>query len=52
MGPILRAEVKDTIIVHFWNKANQTLTMHPHVRQKKKKKKSFKTQWYNTGCIL
>ncbi|CAO3700651.1 unnamed protein product [Rhizopus stolonifer] len=30
MGPILRAEVKDTIIVHFWNKANQTLTMHPH----------------------
>lgn len=31
MGPILKAEVGETIVVHFWNKATQPLTIHPHV---------------------
>lgn len=31
MGPILRAEVGDTIQIHFWNKATRNYTMHPHV---------------------
>ncbi|KAG1287468.1 hypothetical protein G6F65_001503 [Rhizopus arrhizus] len=30
MGPILKAEVGETIVVHFWNKATQPLTIHPH----------------------
>ncbi|CEG75964.1 hypothetical protein RMATCC62417_10927 [Rhizopus microsporus] len=30
MGPVLRAEVGDTIVVHFWNKATRPVTMHPH----------------------
>lgn len=31
MGPILRAEIGDTIQIHFWNKATHNYTMHPHV---------------------
>lgn len=31
MGPILRAEVGDTIRIHFWNKCSHNFTMHPHV---------------------
>lgn len=31
MGPILRAQVGDTIEIHFWNRAKQNFTMHPHV---------------------
>lgn len=34
MGPVLRAEVGDTIVVHFWNKATRPVTMHPHVSPK------------------
>ncbi|KAI8876307.1 Cupredoxin [Backusella circina FSU 941] len=30
MGPILRAEVGDTIHVHLWNRANYPFTLHPH----------------------
>ncbi|KAG2211915.1 hypothetical protein INT47_004602 [Mucor saturninus] len=30
MGPILRAQVGDTIQIHFWNRAKQNYTMHPH----------------------
>ncbi|MCF6198622.1 MAG: multicopper oxidase domain-containing protein, partial [Hyphomicrobiaceae bacterium] len=30
VGPILRAEVGDTIIVHFKNKASRPYSMHPH----------------------
>ncbi|KAF7728382.1 hephaestin-like 1 [Apophysomyces ossiformis] len=30
MGPILRAEVGDTLEVHFWNKASHNYTIHPH----------------------
>ncbi|KAI7867731.1 Cupredoxin [Spinellus fusiger] len=30
MGPILRAQVGDTLQVHFWNRANSNFTMHPH----------------------
>ncbi|GAA5805122.1 Cupredoxin [Helicostylum pulchrum] len=30
MGPILRAEVGDTIRIHFWNKCSYNFTMHPH----------------------
>lgn len=31
MGPILTAEVGDTIEIHFWNKATRNYTIHPHV---------------------
>jgi hypothetical protein len=31
MGPILRAEVGDTLVVHVWNRATYNYTMHPHV---------------------
>ncbi|ORY93301.1 Cupredoxin [Syncephalastrum racemosum] len=30
MGPILRAEVGDTIEIHFWNRAAHNFSMHPH----------------------
>jgi manganese oxidase len=30
LGPIIRAEVGDTVIVHFKNSTNRLLTMHPH----------------------
>ena len=30
MGPIIRAEVGDTVVVHFLNKASQPYSMHPH----------------------
>jgi hypothetical protein len=30
MGPLIRAEVGDTIVVHFMNKATQPYSMHPH----------------------
>jgi manganese oxidase len=30
MGPLIRAEVGDTIVIHFMNKATQTYSMHPH----------------------
>ena len=30
LGPVLRGEVGDRIIVHFKNKASRNYTMHPH----------------------
>ncbi|GBD39346.1 Multicopper oxidase mco [bacterium HR37] len=30
LGPIIRAEVGDTIIVHFLNRTNRYLSIHPH----------------------
>lgn len=30
LGPVLRAEVGDTVIVHFLNKADRPYSMHPH----------------------
>ena len=30
MGPVLRAEVGDTILVHFWNRARRHYSVHPH----------------------
>jgi manganese oxidase len=30
MGPLIRAEVGDTIVVHFMNKASQPYSIHPH----------------------
>ncbi len=30
LGPIIRAEVGDTVVVHFWNRARGTYSMHPH----------------------
>jgi manganese oxidase len=30
MGPLIRAEVGDTIVIHFMNKATQPYSMHPH----------------------
>ncbi|KAG0170661.1 hephaestin-like 1 [Apophysomyces sp. BC1015] len=30
MGPILRAQVGDTLQVHFWNRAAHNYTIHPH----------------------
>lgn len=30
LGPVLRAEVGDTIIVHFMNKTGRPYSMHPH----------------------
>lgn len=30
LGPIIRAEVGDTIIVHFLNRTNRELSIHPH----------------------
>jgi manganese oxidase len=30
MGPLIRAEVGDTIVVHFINKATQPYSLHPH----------------------
>jgi hypothetical protein len=30
MGPLIRAEVGDTIVVHFMNKATQPYSIHPH----------------------
>jgi manganese oxidase len=30
LGPIIRAEVGDTVIVHFKNKTNRLVTIHPH----------------------
>ena len=30
MGPLIRAEVGDTIVIHFMNKASQPYSMHPH----------------------
>ena len=30
LGPIIRAEVGDTIVVHFANKADRPYSMHPH----------------------
>ena len=31
LGPILRAEVGDTLRVHLWNRASHDFSMHPHV---------------------
>ncbi|KAI9260773.1 Cupredoxin [Phascolomyces articulosus] len=30
LGPILRAEVGDTLRVHLWNRASHDFSMHPH----------------------
>ncbi|HLK54183.1 MAG TPA: multicopper oxidase domain-containing protein, partial [Candidatus Angelobacter sp.] len=30
LGPIIRAEVGDTVVVHFKNSTNRLLSMHPH----------------------
>jgi FtsP/CotA-like multicopper oxidase with cupredoxin domain len=30
LGPIIRAEVGDTVVVHFYNKADRPYSMHPH----------------------
>ncbi|KAI8089984.1 Cupredoxin [Halteromyces radiatus] len=30
MGPIFRAEVGDTLVIHVWNRAQYNFTMHPH----------------------
>jgi manganese oxidase len=30
LGPIIRAEVGDTVVVHFYNQADQPYSMHPH----------------------
>ncbi|ORX45533.1 Cupredoxin [Hesseltinella vesiculosa] len=30
MGPILRGEVGDTLVVHVWNRAQHNFSMHPH----------------------
>lgn len=30
LGPLLRAEVGDTIVIHFMNKASQPYSLHPH----------------------
>ncbi|HEU4683960.1 MAG TPA: multicopper oxidase domain-containing protein [Nitrospira sp.] len=30
LGPVIRAEVGDTVVVHFYNKADQPYSMHPH----------------------
>jgi FtsP/CotA-like multicopper oxidase with cupredoxin domain len=30
LGPVLRAEVGDTIVVHFWNRADGHYSVHPH----------------------
>lgn len=30
LGPLIRAEVGDTIVVHFRNNATQSFSMHPH----------------------
>jgi FtsP/CotA-like multicopper oxidase with cupredoxin domain len=30
LGPIIRAEVGDRVLVHFYNKADQPYSMHPH----------------------
>ena len=30
LGPIIRAEVGDTVRVHFWNRARGGYSMHPH----------------------
>lgn len=30
LGPIIRAEVGDTVIVHFKNSTNRLISMHPH----------------------
>jgi manganese oxidase len=30
MGPLIRAEVGDTIVIHFMNKATQPYSIHPH----------------------
>jgi FtsP/CotA-like multicopper oxidase with cupredoxin domain len=30
LGPVIRAEVGDTVIVHFWNRAKGHYSVHPH----------------------
>jgi manganese oxidase len=30
LGPVIRAEVGDTVRVHFWNRAHSAYGMHPH----------------------
>ncbi|KAI8063630.1 Cupredoxin [Gongronella butleri] len=30
MGPILRGEVGDTLVIHVWNRAQHNFSMHPH----------------------
>jgi FtsP/CotA-like multicopper oxidase with cupredoxin domain len=30
LGPIIRAEVGDTVVVHFWNRARGAYGIHPH----------------------
>jgi hypothetical protein len=30
MGPLIRAEVGDTIVIHFRNRTTQSYSMHPH----------------------
>ncbi len=30
LGPIIRAEISDTILVHFWNRTQQPHSIHPH----------------------
>ena len=30
LGPVIRAEVGDTVVVHFWNRARAPYSVHPH----------------------
>jgi manganese oxidase len=30
LGPVIRAEVGDTVLVHFWNRARRDYSVHPH----------------------
>jgi FtsP/CotA-like multicopper oxidase with cupredoxin domain len=30
LGPVIRAEVGDTVLVHFWNRARGDFSVHPH----------------------
>lgn len=52
MGPILTAEVGDTIEIHFWNKATRNYTIHPHVSNIALCAWIFCTHFLFVGCIL
>ena len=46
LGPLIRAEVGESIRVFFMNKTHLTVTMHPHGLQYKK---DAEGAWYNDG---
>ena len=52
-GPLIEAEVGDTVIVHFRNKLTAPVTMHPHgIFYSNEMDGAYKGKWTDPGGFV